>query len=345
MRAVMLTGFGGFEQLAFRTDVAVPKPAAGELLIKVGAAAVNNTDINTRIGWYSSAVDGATAAGSEIGFAETGGEGWSGTPFSFPRIQGIDAVGRVVAVGAGVDIARLGERVLVEPCFRADDGSLAYFGSERDGGFADYAAVPARHAHKIVSDLSDVELAGFPCAFLTAETMIERIGLSAGEHVLITGASGGVGSAAIQLARRRGAHVVAMAGAAKHAELQGLGAEVLLDRDARLSDDSIDAVIDVVGGDRFPALLAMLRRGGRYAVAGAIAGPLVTLDLRILYLKDLSFHGCTVPPPGLFSQLVGIIERGEIKPQVSAIYPLDAMIDAQRAFLSKAHIGKIIIEI
>ena len=126
MRAVVLTGFGGFERLEYRSDWPVPVPGAGEVLIRVGGAGVNNTDINTRIGWYSPAVEGSTGSGGASGFAETEGEGWSGEQFTFPRIQGIDAAGRIVAVGEGVSPERIGERVLVEPALRRADGSVDF---------------------------------------------------------------------------------------------------------------------------------------------------------------------------------------------------------------------------
>ena len=119
MRAVLLTGNGGFDKLEWRSDVPVPVPGPGEVLIKIGAAGVNNTDVNTRIGWYSKAVAEATEAGGASGIAGAEDDGWSGAAFQFPRIQGADACGLIVAVGDGVDPARIGTRVLVEPVFAA----------------------------------------------------------------------------------------------------------------------------------------------------------------------------------------------------------------------------------
>ena len=253
MRAVVLTANGGFEKLELRDDVPVPQPSPGEVLIRVGAAGVNNTDINTRIGWYSKAVAEATEVGGASGIARAQDDGWAGTAFQFPRIQGADACGRIVAVGAGVDPARIGHRVLVEPVFRgATAFDAIYFGSEVDGAFADYARVPSAHAHRIDSALSDAELASFPCAYSAAENMLTRIALKAGERVLITGASGGVGSAAVQLAKRRGAHVTAMAGADKAAAVRAFGAYQVIAREAGLEalfgPEHFDAAVDVVGG-------------------------------------------------------------------------------------------------
>jgi NADPH:quinone reductase-like Zn-dependent oxidoreductase len=354
MRAVLLKGHGGFEQLEYREDVPVPVAGSGEVLIRVGAAAINNTDINTRTGWYSKAVsEGTTVVGGTYGHAaaQTEDSGWTGAPPVFPRIQGADACGLVVAAGAGVDPARIGERVLVEPAFRGPAGSAAcrtvYFGSERDGAFAEFTVVPAAHAYRVTSSLTDVELASFPCAYSAAENLLSRSALRSGETVLVTGASGGVGSAAVQLATRRRATVLAVTHPSKSALVGSLGASRVLARDAdlvaELGRESVDVVVDVVGGRQFGPLLEVLRRGGRYATAGAIAGPIVALDLRTLYLKDLRLLGCTVLDPGVFAHLVSYIERGELRPVVSRTYPMSAIIAAQQDFLSKQHAGKIVL--
>ncbi len=348
MRAVLLIGNGGFEKLELRDDVPVPVAGTGDVLIKVGAAGVNNTDINTRIGWYSKAVGEATEVGGAGGIAGAQDDGWSGASFAFPRIQGADACGRIVTVGQGVDPARIGERVLVEPVFRGQNRyDVSYFGSEVDGAFADYARVPSAHAHAIVSPLSDTELASFPCAYSAAENMLTRIALMAGERILITGASGGVGSAAVQLAKRRGAEVIAVASGDKAEAVRALGASQVVPRDADLEElfgqEYFDAAADIVGGVQFGAILKSLKRGGRYAVAGAISGPIVDLDLRTLYLKDLRLIGCTVLDHDVFPNLISYIERGEIKPLVAATYPLVDIVAAQKAFLTKRHIGKIVL--
>ncbi len=363
MKAVLLTGHGGFDRLEYR-DVPLPTPAEGEVLIRVGAAAINNTDINTRTGWYSRDVsEGTTAAAAAQGIAAARAEdaGWTGEAPRFPRIQGADACGRIVAMGAGVAQSRLGERVLVEPVFhsvRVHSGlsgdapaperfRAIYFGSEWDGAFAQYTRVPAVHAHRITSTLSDVELASFPCSYSAAENMLTRLQLAAGETVLITGASGGVGSAAVQLAKRRGARVYAVVGADKGPAVVALGADRIIARDtdlaADLGEESVDAVVDIVGGAQFPALLELLRRGGRYASAGAIAGPRVELDLRTLYLKDLSVLGCTVLEREVFGKLVGYIERAEIQPVIAGVHALQDIVAAQQEFLGKRHTGKIVL--
>ncbi|MDO6585719.1 alcohol dehydrogenase family protein [Salipiger sp. 1_MG-2023] len=348
MKAMVLTGHGGLDKLEWCEDVPVPRPGVGEVLIRVGASALNNTDVNTRTGWYSKAVRCDTNAAGATGYDGTSDAdgAWSGA-LSFPRIQGADCCGKIVAVGEGVDKARIGARVLVRPMHRPAGGdatALVTFGSERDGGFAQFTTVDSAHALRIDSPLSDVELASFPCAFSTAEGMIQRAELTA-ERVLITGASGGVGSAAVQLAKRRGAHVTAVTSPGKASALEALGADVVLSRDGALPAEAFDVVLDLVGGPRWPALLDALAIGGRYAASGAIAGPIVELDLRALYLKDLTLVGSTRQAPEVFTDLVGYIERGEIRPILADTYPLREMRAAQEAFLGKTHMGKIGIEI
>lgn len=310
---------------------------------------MNNTDINTRIGWYSKAVEVATedAATAQVDSADAS---WSGVPLQFPRIQGADACGHIVAVGAGVDPARIGERVLVRNMLRSYVDFRPYecwtFGSEIDGGFAQFTVAPARETYAVRCDWSDAELASIPCACSTAENMLHRAGVGA-ERVLVTGASGGVGSAAVQLARRRGAEVIAVCAAAKADEVRALGADRCIDRGADLAAElgrnSIDVAIDMVGGPGFPALLDVLRPGGRYAVAGAIAGPICELDLRTVYLKDLTLHGCTFQEDEVFANLIRYVEAGEIRPVAARTYPLADIAEAQRDFLSKKHTGKLVL--
>lgn len=351
MTGVQLTGHGGFEMLQYREDLPVPSPGPGEVLIRVGAAGINNTDINTRIAWYSKAVTGDTNSGGEGGFAQADDAdgSWSGEALEFPRIQGADCCGTIVAVGDDVDKTRVGERALVRTIQTTGlegDFVCRTFGSECDGGFAQFAKTASVDALNIESELSDAELASFPCAYSTAEGMLERASVGA-ETVLITGASGGVGSAAVQLAKRRGAKVLAIASAAKADDVAALGADQVIDRGtdliAELGSDSIDVVVDLVAGPDWPPLLDLLRRGGRYVTAGAIAGPIVEFDVRTLYLKDLSFYGCTFQAAGVFENLVGYIERGEIKPVVAQSWPLNEIVTAQEAFLSKRHTGKLIL--
>lgn len=323
MSAVLLTGHGGLDMLSWREDVDVPQPGPDEVLINVTAAGINNTDINTRTAWYSKSVTTATNDGGAGGFdqAEDADASWSGVPLQFPRIQGADACGRIVAVGRNVDPARIGERVLVRTMLRGYVDYRPYecwtFGSECDGGFAQFAVAPARETHAVNCDWSDAELASIPCAYSTAENMLHRANVGA-ERVLITGASGGVGSAAVQLAKRRGAHVTAICSAAKGDDVRAIGADRVIDRNAdllaALGTGSIDAVVDLVAGDSWPAFMEVLRRGGRYVTAGAIGGPISEIDVRTLYLKDLTLMGCTFQEDAVFANLITYIERDEIRP-------------------------------
>ena len=352
MHAVVLTGHGGLEKLEYRKDVPTPQPKPGELLIRTAAAGVNNTDINTRIGWYSKAVNEATNTGGSDGFETVNKDdaSWSGTPMSFPRIQGADVCGYVVAVGESVSRERIGQRVLVRNMLRTYVDYRPYecwtIGSECDGGFAQFTVAPALETHPVDCDWTDAELASIPCAYSTAENMLHRAHVGA-ERVLISGASGGVGSAAVQLAKRRGATVIALSSIAKKAEVLALGADRVLDRKAdlivELGTGSIDVVIDLVAGDQWPSFLEVLRRGGRYATAGAIAGPISQIDVRTLYLKDLILMGCTFQEDDVFANLISYIEAGEIRPVVAKTYPLRDIAQAQDDFLAKKHTGKLVL--
>ncbi len=351
MRAVVLTGHGGLDKLEYREDVVVPQPAPGEVLIEVAACGMNNTDINTRTGWYSKSVTGST--GEAV--ADSDQDGAWGGGLTFPRIQGADPAGRIVAIGTGVSAKRLGERVLVDAWLRDPGGDLTkagYLGSERDGGYAEYVAVPAVNAHPVTSNLSDVELASFPCSYATAEHMLHRAGVASGQWVLVTGASGGVGGGLIQLAKRRGARVIAITSAAKVEMVKALGGDVVIDRGdgglapaVRDATGGVDVFADVVGGDSFAPLLETVRRGGHYTVAGAIGGPIVPLDLRTLYLEDLTMHGATVLPPQVFANLIGYIARGEIEPIVAGTFPLSEMRRAHEVLAARRHVGSFVIDV
>ena len=181
MRAVVLTGHGGLERLQFREDWPLPQAGPGQVLVRVGACGLNNTDVNTRTAWYSAGGADATSGEAPPG-AEDSDAAWSGRSISFPRVQGADVCGTVAAVGGEADSSLLGRRVLIDPWLRDwnaphDRARCGYFGSECDGGFAEYTAAPVRNVHVVDSALSDPELASFPTSWLTAENMLNRAGV------------------------------------------------------------------------------------------------------------------------------------------------------------------------
>ena len=353
MKAVVTTGNGGYEKLDYR-DVPIPKLASNEVLLQVLAAGVNNTEINTRLGWYSSEVTTGTEAlatgEKEKQEAKALGDGGWNEATPFPFIQGTDCCGRVVAVAPGVNDSLMGSRVLVRSCMRSsgwDSLENIWMASDFDGAFAQFVKVPATEVFPVDCDWTDAELGTIPCAYGTAENMLHRAMVAEGEHVLIAGASGGVGSATVQLAKRRGAMVTAIAGKAKLEKVQAIGADQVIARGDDIVDllgeKTVDVVVDNVAGPCFGGMLKVLKRGGRFVSSGAIAGPLVELDMRDLYLKDLTLIGCTAWDEPIFPNLVSYIEKGEIKPLLSKTFPLKNIVEAQREFTEKKHVGKFVL--
>lgn len=345
MKGVQLTGHGGPDKLVWNDAIPTPRPGPGEALVKVSAAGVNNTDINTRIGWYAKDVSTATEDVNTDADIETGG--WSGA-LQFPRIQGGDLCGTVVALGADVNNVAEGMRVTCptnQPDPTADAPTrLVVIGSEYDGAFAQYCIVPASQLHNVgAAPLTDVEIAAIPCAHGTAFNLLSRAGVGPDDRVLVTGASGGVGLAAVELAKVLGAHVTGLAGAAKQDAVRQAGADAVLDRTATPEAGAFTVVIDVVGGDAWPGFINALVPGGRYAASGAIAGPIVAMDLRTVYLNDLTLFGCTYTPHEVFAELVALVNAGHVKPLVSKTYPLADIAAAQADFASKTYPGKLVL--
>lgn len=346
MSAVFLTGHGGLEKLVYRTDAPVPQCAPDDVLLEVTACGLNNTDVWVREGAYGSDDDPQAVSTWRRGRST----------LVFPRIQGADIVGRVVETGKNVPAARIGERVMVDGSIynRADDSlaDIDYIGHGRDGGYAEYVAVPSVQAHAVDSALSDAELATFWCAYHTGEQMLERANVQAGERVLITGASGGVGSGLIQLCRARNAIPYAVVSEGKEAAVLEIGAEAAIVRgrgelveevDKATGGKPIDVVADLVAGPMFRDLLNILRPEGRYTTAGAIGGPNVQLDLRTMYLKQLQLHGSSQGTRGAFLRVLNHVTSGRIRPLLAATFPLSRFHEAQSFFMSKKFVGNVVV--
>ncbi|MFR9732030.1 zinc-binding dehydrogenase [Saccharopolyspora sp. MS10] len=341
MLAARLVGHGGPEVLEL-VEVPVPAPAEGEALVRVGATALNNTDLWTREGAYGR--PGAPDALS----------GWRG-PIDFPRIQGADVAGTVVEVGAGVDPGWRGRRVLIDPAIydrdAEDANPVGLLGSERDGGYARYVTTPAARLHDIGgSPLSDVEAACFPTAYGTALGMLERGDVREGEDVVVTGASGGVGLALVQLAAARGARVLAISSAGKLDAVRSAGAVEVVDRAddpwARLAERApggVDAVLDVAAGDHVGEGLPLVREGGRWVVAGALAGHRVEFDVRRLYLHNIALIGSSMHTPAHFRALAEIVRGGRVRPVIALTQELAEVHRAQAELATRAHVGKVVL--
>ncbi len=336
MAAAVTFGHGGPDQLEVRSDWPTPEPGSGEVLVSVTAAGVNNTDIWTREGRYGSAADPDAVAA------------WKGVPLGFPRIQGLDIAGMVVSVGSDVDEAWVGRRVLIDPIAVYDgDYPDQIAGSEVDGGFAEFHRCSVSQLNDVsASPLTDAQLACLPTAYGTALGMINRAACLEGERVLVTGSSGGVGMAAIQLLLARGCQVIARTSPSKVDLVRSSGvAEVSVrgvdDLDALAE---VDAVVDVVGGDEFGSLIDRLRDGGRLVTAGAIAGPVVPFDIRRLYLRQRTLIGSTMHTRADFTELSAIATAGSVQPIVAATFPLTDIARAQERFLAKDFVGKLVIE-
>ncbi|GIJ10977.1 zinc-binding dehydrogenase [Micromonospora andamanensis] len=341
MRAVQIIRHGGPDVLT-EAEVAVPIPAAGEVLVRVSAAALNNTDLWTREGAYGSPEDPTTLSG------------WRG-PVEFPRIQGADVAGRVVSVGAGVDGSLVGRRVVVDPASYDAEGPdanpVGLMGSERDGGYAEYVTAPARQVHDMTeAPLADDQLAALPTAYGTALGMIERGRLRKGETALVSGASGGVGLALVQIARARGARVLAISSAGKVDAVRQAGAHEVVDRAngvveqiRAIAPEGIDVGLDVVAGDLVAEGLPAVRDGGRWVVAGALGGYQVAFDVRRLYLHNVQLIGSSMHTPAHFELLMDLARRGEIAPVISATFPLHEAARAQEELAHRRHVGKIVL--
>nr|WP_298249520.1 zinc-binding dehydrogenase [uncultured Halomonas sp.] len=358
MSAMLLTGHGDIDRLVYRDDVSTPRPGPGEVLVRVTATAKNNTDRKAREGLYP------VKKGEMTSFA-MGGE----PTLVFPRIQGADIAGRVVAVGEGVDAARVGERGLLDfnlyPDARRDINLTPdYYGHGADGGFAEYVAVPSDQFHHVANaELSDAELAALGmCSYQTAYHMLTSAGVVAGERVLVSGASGGVGTALIQLCRIVGAIPYAVSQPEKAEALEALGAEAVIDRGEleafaeRVLEATggapIDAVMDLVGGemtDRFIDTMIQDMKARttypRLSIAGASGGNISEILWTRIYLYQVRICGVSHGTREEAEQLIAWIRSGELRPVLHAAFRLSELHRAERYFVSRGSgfLGKIVI--
>ncbi|KGE78161.1 zinc-binding dehydrogenase [Halomonas salina] len=359
MAAMRLVGHGDVDQLVYDETVPTPRPGAGEVLVKVTATAKNNTDRKAREGLYPTKDQGDVTS-----FA------MGGSPtLTFPRIQGADVVGRVVATGDGVEASRLGERGLLDFNLYADarrDINLTpdYYGHGADGGFAEYVAVPSDQFHHVPNaELADAELAAMGmCSYQTAYHMMTAAGVTSGERVLVTGASGGVGTALIQLCRVVGAIPYALSQPDKADALIELGAEAVLDR-SDMSDFEervktvtggapLDAVMDLVGGemtDRFidAMIFDMSARSTypRLSIAGASGGNVSEIMWTRIYLYQVQIFGVSHGTREEAEQLMEWIRGGQLRPVLHAAFRLSDLHAAERYFVHRGshYLGKIVI--
>ncbi|MGQ7272215.1 zinc-binding dehydrogenase [Marinobacter sp. DSM 11874] len=357
MKAMVLKGHGGIDQLMYQ-DVPVPQPREGEVLVQVTATAKNNTDRKAREGLYP------TKKGEMTSF-QMGGK----PTLTFPRIQGADIVGRIVAVGAGVSEQRIGERGLLDFNIYADnrtDINLTpdYYGHGADGGYAEYVVLPSDQFHHIPNpDLADAELASMGmCSYQTAYHMLTSANIQAGERVLVTGASGGVGTALIQLCRIIGAIPYALSQKDKADPLLKLGAEAVLDRTdmdsfadrvkAETGGKPLDAVMDLVGGDmtdRFiDAMIFDMNARSTYprlSIAGASGGNISEILWTRIYLYQVQIFGVSHGTREEAEQLMRWIRSGDLKPVLHGAFRLSELHRAEEYFVNRGsnYLGKIVI--
>lgn len=332
MKALVLDAHGPIDDLRLRPDHEIPEVTPGHVLVRVTAASFNHHDIFTV-------------------------RGMPGIRLPLPVIIGLDMAGEVAEVGEGVDGWVPGDRVVVVPL--ASDGHL--MGEMHDGGMAQYCLVEAEQLVRLPDEVSDVQAAALPVAYGAAHRMMVGKGaVHTGDKVLVLGASGGVGTACVQLARGMGCHVVAAAGSEeKGRALLELGADEFLDytqhdiaqwvrehhgKPHRFdSGPGMDVVVNFTGGDTWAPTLRSVGRGGRILVCGASAGYDPVEDLRYIFSFELQIIGSNAFEKSDIEQLVALVAEGRLDPVIGAELALDEAVEGLRMMERREVFGKVVV--
>jgi NADPH:quinone reductase-like Zn-dependent oxidoreductase len=339
MRAAIFHEHGGPEVIRIE-EVGRPRAGEGEVLVEVRAAALNHLDL-----WVRRGIPIET---------------------TMPHIGGSDVAGVVVEVGGGVDAARVGERVVVNPslwcghcreCARGEESMCATYrilGEHTDGGFTEFVAVAADRAYRIPDELRFEEAAALPIAYQTAwRALLTRARLRPSEDVLVIGASGGAAIAAVQIARLAGARVFAVTSGAENVRrVRELGAAFVYDRDVEdwskavfrdTGRRGVDVVVENVGAATWAGSLRALARGGRLVTYGATAGPVVETDVRVLFWKQLEIIGTTMASRSEFEAMLRAVVTGGLRPVIDSVMPLDQAREAHERLEAGGQFGKIVL--
>ncbi len=340
MKAAVFRGHGGPEVIEI-AELQVPEPDPGQILLRVRATALNHLDLWAR-------------------------RGLPGLRLEFPHIGGSDMAGTVERLGAGVNGHAVGTRVLVNPslwcgrcewCRRGQESlcsSYRIIGEHLNGGLAEYAVVPGANVYPIPDDLPFDGAAAVPLVYQTAwRGLITRGRLRPGETVLITGGSGGVSTAAVQIARLAGATVFAVTSGPENARrLRELGADLVIDRlESDFSADvwkatgkrGVDVAFDSVGEAVWPDLTRALTRDGRLVTYGATTGPKGQIDIRLTFWKQLQFIGTTMSSRAEFEQVISLVFKKKLQPVIDVVWPLDRARQAHERLESGKVFGKIVL--
>jgi 2-desacetyl-2-hydroxyethyl bacteriochlorophyllide A dehydrogenase len=341
MRAVVMERHGGPDVLV-ATRMPDPRPGVGEALVAVRAVAVNRLDCLIREG-------GPHAYGVKL-----------------PLVPGYDVAGEVVALGPETIGARPGDRVYVHYdyscgrcrfCCDGDESLCARYeimGVNRDGGYAELVVAPVRNLFALAPGVSFAAAAAAGSVFLTAQHMLfARGGLREGETVLVTAAGSGVGGAALQLAKRAGARVIATAGSREKLErARAAGADHVLDHrrpgwGAEVRERTVrqgaDLAVDHTGAEQFADVVAALAPRGRVVICGATSGATAALDLVDLFARQISIIGSSDGTRAELSTILALLGRGAITPVIDTVMPLSEAAEAQRRLGARAHYGRLLL--